>query len=173
MSWIDIAWPMMGGASLALGLVHLFSWFQQRRQREALVFVVAAIAVAVLSLQELQAMRSADPREFAEVVRWGNLTLAAVMISLALFVRLRFNAGRVWILGVIIRMRAFLLLPNFLGESNLHFREVRAMVPLDWLGVTVYAPVGTANPWAFAAQATSVLLLVYLVDVVLPRPTRP
>ena len=53
MNWIDIAWPMMGAATLTLGVLHLLVWLRARANRARLVFFVAAASVAALSIIEL------------------------------------------------------------------------------------------------------------------------
>ncbi len=165
MSWIDIAWPMMGGASLTLGLIHLVTWIQQHGRHERLIFAIAAFAVAILSVLELQAMRADSPDEHARVLRWGYLVLTPLMIAFPLFVRVRFRAGRLDLLVAFVVLRLLALVANFVGGANLSFTEIHAMLPVAaWGGAHVFVPIGTTNPWVVLAHVAVLLLIVFLFD---------
>ena len=73
MNWIDFAWPMMGGACLALGLIHLLVWVRHRSQTVSLLFCLIALTVAVLAVCELLLMRAQTPAEFASLLRWTSI----------------------------------------------------------------------------------------------------
>jgi two-component system, LuxR family, sensor kinase FixL len=165
MTWIDYAWPMLGAASLTLGLVHLTTWFQQRWQQENLIFAFAAISVATLSILELKGMHTASPADYGPLVRWGHVPLAILMVALAGFVRVRFQAGRWWLLGLIVSVRLLSLIPNFLAGTSLNFAEITAMRPVDGLGLPdIYAPVGVFNPWIIPAHVSVLMLVIFLFD---------
>src|SRR5688572_4890955 len=97
MTWIDFAWPMMGGACLALALIHLLIWGRHRSHPVNLVFCLIALSAAVLAACELMMMRSRSPAEFAALLRWASIPASATVILLVVFVLMRFHAGRPWL----------------------------------------------------------------------------
>ena len=165
MNWIDIVWPMMGAASLTLGLIHLLVWFKQGRQTAHLMFAMTAMSVAAVAIFELLMMRAPTPDRYAVVLRWAQIPFTVMMIGIVAFVRLYLRAGRLW-LGVLVCVgRLLCLLPNFLTGVNLNFTEITALrqIPV-WGGHSVVAPVGVANPWTMLGVATVALLLIFLLD---------
>ena len=58
MNWITIAWPMVAGACLTLGLIELRVGLAQPGRAARLVFAVSAFAVASVSGFELALMRT-------------------------------------------------------------------------------------------------------------------
>ena len=167
MNWIDIVWPFMGAASLTLALIHFLVWMMERRQTPHLVFAVIAAAVAAISIFELLTLRAAEPAQYAVLLRWAHVPYAVTIVGIAVFVHLRFGAGRVWLAVLAIAMRVFCLLPNFLSGVNLNFLAIEEMVPVSlWADELVYRPRGTVNPWMGFAQVSSLMLVLYLVDTI-------
>jgi PAS domain S-box-containing protein len=165
MSWIDIVWPMMGAASLTLGLIHLFIWVHTRRQIEHLLFCVTASGVAALAIFELLGMRSADPGHFATLLRFAHVPLALIFVSLVWIVRVRFRAGRFWLACAITATRVFVLFPNFLTGVNLNFLSITEMRYIELIGGEhMYAPIGTINPWVVAGELANAALVLFLLD---------
>ena len=166
MSWIDVLWPMMAGASLALALIHLSIWLRRRERREHLLFVFAALAASALGVYELAGMRTAEPEHFGLLLRHAHVPLAVLLVSLVWMVRLRFNAGRLWLAWLITAVRVLSLVPNFLTGVNLNFLAVTAMQRIDLPGdALVYAPLGVANPWAIPGQISNALIVLFVLDV--------
>jgi PAS domain S-box-containing protein len=165
MNWIDIVWPMMGAASLTLGLIHLLVWFKQGRQTAHLMFALTAMSVAAVAIFELLMMPGADA---------GSLRRCAALGANSIHgdddwhrrLRAAVPAGRQALARRARVQRApALLLPNFLTGVNLNFTEITALrqIPV-WGGHSVVAPVGVANPWTMLGLATVVLLLIFLLD---------
>jgi hypothetical protein len=77
---------MMASTSLTLALLHLFIWFNQRRQWAHLCLSITAVAVAVITGMEFMGMRfagtraAAEPYHGAEPVLPGNHSLKHVAI---------------------------------------------------------------------------------------------
>ena len=87
----------MIAASLMLGVVHLFVWQKQRSQYANLLFFVLAVSAAAYGAYELARMQAETPADLATNARWSHVPLAVFVISVVGFVRLYFNAGRIWL----------------------------------------------------------------------------
>ncbi len=165
MSWIQVAWVMMIAASLMLGVVHLFVWQKQRSQYANLLFFVLAVSAAAYGAYELARMQAETPADFAANARWSHVPLAVFVISVVGFVRLYFDAGRLWLAYTVIGVRLAALALNFLTGVNVNFREITALDHLQfWGGAVVAGPVGIPNPWAIVPQLSNLLLVVFIVD---------
>lgn len=165
MGWIDFAWPMIGGASLALGLVFLLAWSRQPRRYGYAMFFVTALSVAAFSIFELRMMRATTPGEYAATLRWAHLPLFTLVVSVVGFVRLQFHAGRAWLGYLGCGLRAVSLVLNFHSDVNLNFDQVTAMLPVPvWGGEHIYLPVGIPNRFAIVAQLGNLLVIGFLAD---------
>src|SRR5207342_627585 len=137
MSWMDIAWPMMGAASLTLALVYFLLWIGQRREYPYLMFSLAASSVGALAILELLAMRTTSTAQYGELLRWANVFIAVLATALVGYVRLRFRAGSLWLAYAAIGLRWLSLIPNFFSGANLNFSSVHALTHVGFLGGTV------------------------------------
>src|SRR5258706_13289625 len=97
MNWIDIAWPMMGAASLTLALIHLIVWFKQKRQTAHLMFAVTAISVAALAILEVLMMDAPTPERYGVLLRWAHVPFALMVVGVVAFVHLHLRAGGLWL----------------------------------------------------------------------------
>ncbi|HQZ30226.1 MAG TPA: PAS domain S-box protein [Arenimonas sp.] len=168
MNWIDIAWPVMGGACLMLGLVHALAWIRRPQDRVHLVFALACLSVATISAMERMMMYVRDPHEYAELLRWAHVAGTVMFVSLALFVHLRFSSSRAWLCAAACGMRLVSLVINFTTGDNINFTEVtRLEVALIFGGVETAVPVGVVNPWMIVGQLGIVVFVAYLVDTML------
>lgn len=166
MNWIDIAWPVMGGVSLTLGLIHVLIWLRQRNQSAQLMFGLAAGSVAVLAIFELVLMHSRSPLHYFAVLRWAHVPVALVAIALVGFVRLHFKAGRPWLGITACAIRVAILLMSFLSGGSLRFKQVAELKYVDWGGATVAAPMGSFNPVMFVVEFADLLLVLFLLDAI-------
>ena len=165
MNWVETAWTMMIAASLMLGVVHLFVWHKQRSQYANLLFFVLAVSAAAYGAYELARMQAETPADLAANARWSHVPLAVVVISIVGFVRLYFNAGRLWLAYTVTGVRLVALALNFLTGVNVNFQEITALDHLQlWGGAVVSAPIGIPNPWAIVPQLSNLLLVAFIVD---------
>lgn len=165
MNWIDIAWPVMGGACLMLGMVHGWAWIRRPKDLGHLVFSLACLSVAVISAMERMMMQLRDPALYGELLRWAHLPGAVMFISLALFVHLRFRSSRAWLCYTAIALRLVSLLANFTTGVNINYSEIEQLRLVTLIGgVETAVPVGTANPWMFVGQVGVLVFLLYVLD---------
>ena len=165
MGWIDVAWPMIGAASLTLGLIYLLVWARQPGRYGYLLFFFAAASVAAFSIFELRMMRAATPGEYATTLRWAHVPIFVLVVALVGFIRWDFQSGRAWLGHAAWGMRAVSLVVDFTTGVNLNFLQVTAMRPLPvWGGDTIYLPIGVFNPGAVTAQLSNLLLILFIAD---------
>ena len=165
MNWLPIAWVVMIAASLMLGVVHLFVWQKQRSQYANLLFFVLAASAAAYGAYELARMYAETPADLARNARWSHVPLAVFVISIVGFVRLYFNAGRLWLAYAVVGLRLAGLALNFLTGVNVNFREITALDHLQLFGgAVVVGPIGIPNPWAIVPQLSNWLLVAFIVD---------
>ncbi|MES2659100.1 MAG: ATP-binding protein [Verrucomicrobiota bacterium] len=164
MSWVTVIWSMVASACLTLALMHLLIRWWQAEARVNLVFALSAIFTALLAGCELWMMRAQTPQEFGLAVRWLQVPVLGIVISLVVFVRLYLQAGRNWLAWTVCGTRAFALLLNFLFTPNLQFREITALRHVSFFGEPVAIAVGTHNPWMLVAQVALLLFFIYVAD---------
>jgi len=164
MSWITVIWSVAAGVSLTLSAVHALVWVRERNALEHLFFSVSAVAAAVIAMQELTVMRAQTPAEYGEILRWMHVSAAMMMISVVWFIRSHLQAGRIWLAWLITGLRMAILILNFSPFPNATFQEIHALRDISFLGETLSAPVGGANPWRVLIHLSNVLLLLYTLD---------
>ncbi|UCG96066.1 MAG: PAS domain-containing protein [Burkholderiales bacterium] len=164
MSWITVTWSMIAAVCLSFAAVHLLVWLRARAAPASLYFAISAGAAGVLTLLELAAMRASSPVEYAEMLRWMHVAAAVIVIGVVWFVRSYLQAGRAWLAWTIAGLRVLVLVPNFFGYSNATFSDITAIASFEFLGDTVSIPVGEPNPWRSLIHASSLLLIIFVVD---------
>jgi PAS domain S-box-containing protein len=165
MGWIGILWPMVGAASLTLGLICLLVWARQPRQYAYALFFATAASVAAFNVVELRMMRTADPDAYAVLVRWAHVPLSVMFPCIVGFVQASFRSGRMWLGVAACATRAAALVLNFTTGVNVNALAVSAMLPVAlWGGETVFVPVPVPNPWAVVAQLSNLLLIAFVAD---------
>ena len=167
MTWIDIAWPVMSGISLTLGLIYLLIWVRQRSQPAMLAFAMAAGSVSAIAIFELVLMHAQTPRDYAAVLRWGHVPVTLAIISLVAFVLLHFRAGPAWLGWTACGVRLACMLPGLITGGSLRFNDIQALQFVDIAGARVPTPVGTPNPVVFAVEFADALLLLFLAGTIL------
>jgi two-component system sensor kinase FixL len=165
LNWICATWSMIGGMSLALGLVYLVVWLRRREQRQHLVFAFVAIAASLGAYNELAMMVADTPGKFLASARISHLTFGVAILLLPVFVRVRFAAGRAWLLWLVTATRLGVIIAGLTAAWGVHFSRLH-MVPVTLPGgVAAWAPVGPVGPWALLAHFNLLLILAFLVDV--------
>jgi signal transduction histidine kinase len=165
MTWIDVAWTLMASASLTVGFIHLIIWFKQRSQYAYLLFFALAASVAIFGVFELSAVRAQTPGEYATAVRWAQVPITGVLLSILGFVRLYFDAGRLWLAYAAGGLRLLALVLSFVTGASVQLLDVTGLAYVTlWGGAVVSAPIGTLNPWIAVAQMSNVFLVAFVVD---------
>lgn len=155
---------MTAAACLVLAFVHLFIWVGQRDQIAHLTFFVLAVSVAAYAAFELAMMLARSPAQFAVRLRWIQLPIWVLVLSLVWFTRTYLHAGRRWLGWCIVGVRSLALLINFSVPVNVNYRQVTSLKQMMFLGEPVAVPVGVPSLWMLVPQASFVLLAIFLID---------
>jgi len=165
MSWVTIVWSMNAAACLTLATIYLLVWSKQRERWAYLVLSCNAVAGAALTAFELWLLRAQSAEEYAEILRWTQLPVWSLIVTLVVFVRLYLRAGRLWLAWSVCAARTLALILNFIFIPNLSYRQITGLRQVSWWGgETVSVPVGVTNPWILVAQLSLVLLVIFFVD---------
>ncbi len=155
---------MFAAACLTLAGVHFLVWLRARDSRSHLLFVACAVAMAALAGFELALLRAQTVGHYGEVLRWMQVPVWALVVSLVWLVRQHLHSGRPWLVWAVCGLRTLALVLNFLFTPNLHFREIASLRPVSLWGEPVSIPVGTVNPWSLIDQLSLLLFLIFVVD---------
>jgi signal transduction histidine kinase len=164
---LTIIWSMLSATSLTLGLMHVALWWR-RRDRALLFSAVMAIASGILALSEMAMMQATEVGPFVKMLKLSHLPVATVLVAMVWFVHLRLGTGRRWLAWTITGLWACCLVANFMSPFSLVYRQVELLkrLPTFW-GEEFSMAIGPANPLKFVADATSVLIMGYVIDAAL------
>jgi PAS domain S-box-containing protein len=165
MSWITTVWSMNAAACLTLAVIYLLVWWKQWKDWAYLLLSGSAVTGAALTAFELALLRAQTTEQYSVILRWAQLPVWLVVISLVIFVRLYLRAGRPWLAWSVCGARTLALILNFIFIPNLSYREISSLKQITWWGgETVSVPVGVTNPWILVAQLSLALLIIFFVD---------
>jgi PAS domain S-box-containing protein len=165
MSWITVIWSMNAAACLTPAAIYFVVWCKQRGRWMYLAFSCGALAGAALTAFELTQLRAHTVEQYSAALRWTQVPVWTLVVSLVIFVRLYFHAGRPWLAWSVCGLRSLALILNFILIPNLSYREITSLRRVWWWGgETVSVPVGVTNPWILVAQLSSLLLIVFFID---------
>ena len=156
---------MMASAILTLALLHLFIWFNQRRQWAHLCLSIAAVAVAVITGMEFMGLRAASIDQMASLLRWVHLPLFIIYVAIVCYMRFYFDAGRLWLAWTVCGLRALALLLSFTTGQSLFFREITNLKHVVIFGgETISIPQGVLNPCYIVGPLSMLALVVFVMD---------
>src|SRR5262245_22821966 len=165
MSWIAIVWSMNAAACLTLAGIYFLVWCRQRKDWAYFVLSFSAVAGAALTAFELALLAAQSTEEYAVRLRWAQVPVWALVVSVVIFVRLYLRAGRLWLAWSVCLTRTLALILNFVFTPNLSYRQITSLKQVSWWhGEIVSVPVGVTNPWVLVAQLSLVLLVIFFVD---------
>ena len=166
MNPVTILWSGVAGAALTMAVAHGALWLLDRRGFANLAFGTVAAAVAGLAVTELGMMQAVSAGEYGQWVRWFHVPNFLAIVGLVVFVNLEFGIGRLWLAGLIIALRALLLILNFLLDPNVTWSEISGLRTISFLGEPV-STVGTAvvrQPIQWLGTLASLLFIAYVAD---------
>ena len=167
MSWITVVWAMIAAVCLTLAAMNILIWFEDRRSLASLLFAVLAVSVAAITGFELAVMRAQTPREFGLLLRWAQIPVFFVFVSIVGFVSVYFRAGRAWLGWTTCALRLLTLIVNFVAGPNVHYTQITALGHRVLWGDTIAVAEGISSPWTRLAEGTTLLLAAFVVDAAL------
>ena len=164
MSWVTIIWSMIAAVCFTLAAIYLLVWRRNRAAWPNLLFCLTAVSTAAFAFCELRMMRAETPAEFATTLKWGQVPVWLLVVSLVGFVRLYMRAGRTWLAWITCGLRTLALILGFLVGVNLNYLEITHLRHIQFLGESVSVAVGVPNPWMIVGQLSLLMLLVLAAD---------
>src|SRR5436190_23367405 len=165
MSWITVLWSMNAAACLTLAGIYLLVWCKQREGWAHLAVSCTGVAGAALTVFELALLRAQTTAQYMALLRWVQIPVWVLVVSLVIFVRLYLRAGRPWLAWSVCGVRTLALILNFILVPTLSYREITSLRQISWWGgETVSVPIGVTNPWILVAQLSLLLLVIFFVD---------
>src|SRR5512139_4239550 len=137
MNLVTIIWSSIASVCLTLAAMNLLVWFKKRTARANLLITVMAAATAVTAFFELSMMLAETPEAYGRFMRWIQLPVWVVVVSLVLFILQYLRAGRPLLAWTVVGMRTLSLVLNFLFTPNLHYREIVSLDHLHFLGESI------------------------------------
>src|SRR5512139_1817675 len=136
MNLVTIIWSSIASVCLTLAAMNLLVWLKKRTAWVNLLISVMAAATAVTAFFELSMMEAGTTEAYGRFIRWIQLPLWMVVVSLVLFILQYLRAGRPWLAWMVCAMRTLSLILNFVFTPNLHYREILSLDHLSFLGET-------------------------------------
>lgn len=165
MSLLIVAWSMCASVSFMLGLMHMLFWLKYRKNTVYLLSSVMAFSAGISAMLELGMLFTQSLETYRVLIRWENLAVFMILISMVWFVQLYFTAARRWLAMLITLLWIVGIAVNFLSSHSLTFDHINELkrLPTFW-GELFTVPSGTASPWKFLADISSLLILIYVGD---------
>ncbi len=163
MSWVTVIWSMVASACLTLAAIYFLVWCRNRTAWAHLLFSVTAAATTGLAFCELWLMRAQTPAEIVAAMRWVQLAVFFLFVSITWFVRIYLRAGRSWLAWTVTAHRTFYILLTFLAGINVNYRAVAGR-QIRFLGESITVPGGVPNPLMAFGQFGVLLMLIFVVD---------
>jgi PAS domain S-box-containing protein len=163
MNWATAIWSILIGGCVAIALPNLLVGLWWRRASH-LFFVAVTLAVIGVATTELFLIWASSVDHFIQALRWLQLPIFVLVVSLTGFVYFYFGTGRLWLGLATCATRLACLVLSFILPAGLHFREITGLRHFRFLGETVAAPRGVLGSWAHLGEISSLLFLAFVID---------
>ena len=164
MSWVTIIWSMVASACLTLAVIYFLVWWANRTALAHLLFAVTAASTTGVAFCELWMMRAQTSAELVAGLRWAQLFLFFLFVSITWFVRIYLRAGWPWLAWTITGIRTVYVPLTFLAGMNVNYEAVSSPRQIQFLGESVTVLGGVFNPLTLLGQFGVVLIVVFVVD---------
>lgn len=164
MSWITILYAMMAALSVTLAGIYLVAWLMQRDNWAYLVFVVVSLSFIGVAATELWMLRAQTPQEYGIALRWFQVPIWTGFCAFVVLVYLRLRPRFLWVGALALGLRTVALVANFGPAPSVNYTELTGIKLVMLLGEPVTTVTGIPNPWMLTAQASLVLLVLFILD---------
>jgi PAS domain S-box-containing protein len=163
MSWVTAIWAILIGTCAAMALPNLFVGIWQRRAAD-LFFVGVALGTIGLAAGELGMMYATSSAQYGEALRWVQVPIFLIVISIVGFVHFYLGTGRLWLGLTTCAVRFACVIINFASPVNLTFREITGLNHVQFFGEPVAIGTGVVSPWVHLAELSSLLMAAFVAD---------
>jgi signal transduction histidine kinase len=163
MSWITIAWSMVGAACLTLGVINLRVAIGQKHRAPYLFFFANSVAVASLAGLELGLLEASNLRQYESLLHWAQLPVWAMVVSTLGLVWSLFRTGRTWLAVLSAGLNTVALIANFVAPAP-GIRHAVAVERVPLFGATFTLAKVENSPWNLVDVTSVVILLVFVLD---------
>lgn len=139
-NWITVSWPMAIAACLTLAAVHgqIARRMAGRLRRAHLYFTLCAVAVAVTGSIELTLLHTQSLATYQYLMRWAQVPIWLMVLSLAGFTGAFFGTGRSRLAVASASLMTVVLGLNMVLPAPLTIRYTAALHPVvTWGGVPI------------------------------------
>jgi PAS domain S-box-containing protein len=169
MNWMTITWPMVAGACLTLGLIETSIGFTQAPRGARLLFALSAFTVACVAGLELALMRTDVLAEWWTLMRFLDIAVGVMLVSLMAFIWTYFGNGRRWLalaVPVLYAMGlAFDYLPRTPAGSGMTYQAVTGFRTVETFGgVSFHVAEGIPNPWNVFPYLAVLAQIAFVTD---------
>jgi two-component system sensor kinase FixL len=169
MNWMTITWPMVAGACLTLGLIEMSIGLAQPPRSARLLFALSAFTVACVAGLELALMRTDVLAEWWTLMRFLDIAVGVMLVSLMAFIWTYFGNGRKWLaLAVPVLYAlglAFDYLPGAPAGSGMTYQAVTGFRIVETFGgVTFHVAEGVSNPWNVFPYLAVLAQIAFVTD---------
>ena len=155
---------ILSAVCLTIAGINLRVWWGQRKRYASLAMAIACASVAMYSWCEIAWLHTESPIEFGNILRWAQIPGGLAVISIAVFLYLHLEAGRKWLLFIIVGLRIPTVILNFAFPVNIAFNEISAIGHHTVVGEMLSYPIGTPNPFIILNYVTALLLVIFSID---------
>src|SRR5688572_3961831 len=160
---ISSAMLINSGVYLALGLIYLRFWWDERARTSYLAFALACISYMLFSWFELGMLTASTPEEYVFYTWWAFVPGTVGLVSIAWFGVVHLQ-GRKWLFWAYSSLRILALVLHLSMASGLHFNQVTSIGNRTVLGETLSYPLSVPNPWMALSHVCHVLLIIFFLD---------
>jgi len=165
MNWIAIAWPMVAGACLTLGLIELRIALAQSPRAARLLFSLSAFAMAAFSGLELALMRVDTVADAGALLRTMDAALGAIIVALTAFIWVYFGTGNKWLALAAPSLYAIGASVDLVPGWDMTYQSITGLRTVETFGGATFNVVeGVPNPWNVIPYLAGLVLLVFVAD---------
>lgn len=160
-----MTWPMVAGACLTLGLLELCIGLAQRAAKARLLFALSALTVAAISCLELALMQTDTLSAWRPLMRWLDIVVGVMILTLTAFVWVFFGSGRKWLAVVIPIFYCTGLIFDYVPGSGMTYQTIHGFRTIETVGgASFIIAEGVPNPWNILPYMAVVAMIAFVAD---------
>src|SRR4051812_24110177 len=117
---------VISGVYLALGLMYLRFWWDERARLAYLAFTISCLSYAIYAWFELGMIKASRPEEFLSYAWWAFVVGGVGITSFAWFGYLHLR-GRKWLFFTYTAMRGLALVLHLIMVNGINFRQITSV----------------------------------------------